>query len=140
MKSIHQIRLGQSKPGQWDALGTLRSKKKVDKAVQTPQTHLFPQKQEMITQGYLNDIDQDLLKSEKTALLHYMRKEVVQNQEFLNRISELEGLLEQSNEDQYRLREHIEGLQNHIENMGSEIEDLKIQQERRIQDIREQYE
>jgi hypothetical protein len=64
----------------------------------------------MVTQGYLNDIDQDLLKSEKTALLHYMRKEVVQNQEFLNRISELEGLLEQSNEDQYRLREHIEGL------------------------------
>jgi hypothetical protein len=48
----------------------------------------------MITKGYLNDIDQDLLKSEKTALLHYMRKEVVQNQEFLNRISELEGLLE----------------------------------------------
>jgi len=43
----------------------------------------------------------------------------------LNRISELEGLLEQSNDDQYRLREHIGTLQNHIEGMRLEIEELK---------------
>lgn len=42
------------------------------------------------TLGFVYEIDQDLIKYEKDAFLRYMRHEVVQNQEFLDRINELE--------------------------------------------------
>ena len=43
---------------------------------------------------YLYDKDTELMRAEKGALLKYMQKEVVQNQEFLDRISELEGQMD----------------------------------------------
>ena len=51
---------------------------------------MMENQKEYETYSYLYDKDQDLLKSEKTSLLKYMRKEVVQNEEFLDRINELE--------------------------------------------------
>ena len=41
--------------------------------------------------SYVYDKDQELLKSEKGSLLRFMRQEVVQNQEFLDRIAQLEA-------------------------------------------------
>ena len=58
----------------------------------------------------MNEIDQDLLRSEKAALLQYMRKEVVQNQEFLQRIAELESIVEEGADEKNRMQEYILGL------------------------------
>lgn len=75
MRTIHQIRLNQS-PQQWDARAAVRSKTRKDKSAQTV-INLVDNHREYETYSYLYDKDQDLLKGEKTALLKYMRKEVV---------------------------------------------------------------
>lgn len=62
------------------------------------------------TYSYLYDKDQDLLKGEKEALLKYMRKEVVQNEEFLQRIGELEYEKELLEDENRGARQRVQEL------------------------------
>jgi fatty acid-binding protein DegV len=76
MRSIHAIRLGQAKAGGWDPTQKVRKR---EKSVQTVIGSVADQNQERETYGFVQDIDMDMLRSEKQAFLRYMRHEVVQN-------------------------------------------------------------
>ncbi|TNV85933.1 hypothetical protein FGO68_gene1439 [Halteria grandinella] len=91
MKQIHQIRLQTTPTKTWDSQHQIMKARKKEKACQTV-VNMAENNKEYETYSYLYDKDQDLLKSEKHGLMKYLRKEVVQNQEFLDRISELEGI------------------------------------------------
>ena len=106
LRNIHQIRLNQTKGTTSTSANWVpnKTKKKSDKGVQTVINGSNNQV-EYETFSYLYDKDQNLISTEKSALLKYMRKEVVQNEEFLQRIRELEWELnDRDNErDRYRL-------------------------------------
>jgi hypothetical protein len=74
MRSIHSIRLGQAKAGGWDP--TLKTRKR-DKGIQTTLSSLNEEYKQSETYTYLHGVDQDLVNSEKSAFLRYLRTEVV---------------------------------------------------------------
>jgi hypothetical protein len=62
MRSIHSIRLGQAKAGGWDPTQKVRKR---EKSVQTVIGSVGEQYQEAETYGFVQDIDMDMLRSEK---------------------------------------------------------------------------
>lgn len=119
MRSIHAIRLGQAKAGGWDP--TMKTRKR-EKSVQTSISQMQEEYKESETYTYLQEVDQDLLKSEKSAFLRYMRTEVVQNQEFLDRINELETQLEYSERETLHQRGQLQNLTQVVDQLQSELD------------------
>ena len=120
MRSIHQIRLGQAKAGGWDPVSKVKTK---ERGVQTVVSNRVDNQREYETYSYLYDKDTEMMRGEKEAMLKYMRREVVQNQEFLDRIRELEA------ENEYVVSENI-GFRREIEKARGVIEQMKAEMER----------
>ncbi|CDW75895.1 UNKNOWN [Stylonychia lemnae] len=98
------------KGGKTELSQAARQKVKRDKAVQTA-VNLVDNRTEYETFSYLYDKDQDLIRSEKGSLLKYLRKEVVQNQEFLDRINELEQINQQLQDEILMYKDQLQDSQ-----------------------------
>lgn len=110
----------------------MKSRKK-EKSCQTV-INMMENQREYETFSYLYDKDQDLLKSEKAGLLKYLRKEVVQNQEFLDRIAELEQINQFLLTENERHRNQLGEAQLYIEQIEEQLRKGTVTSEDEIEE------
>eukprot|EP00347_Sterkiella_histriomuscorum_P007863 403347270 len=127
-REIQKIRSIYSMRGKKSEIVEAKNKKiKRDMGIQTV-INLQDNKAEYETFSYLYDKDQDLIRSEKGSLLKYLRKEVVQNQDFLDRINELENI-------NLSLQDEIALLSNQLAQSKLIIQDNYAQQQYEKQEL-----